>query len=130
MRASQAPETLLEYLKDLLNGGSMVIDASARKGKLGNRHYESADLVVVEVDLFFKDVFVLSPSSSLRFFACCFQGLRLGQSCLSASQGLAIYGESQDSFWYTPQGRLRDSARHKIRNFISKMITFEKNSVC
>ena len=62
------------------------------KGRLGNRQCESADLVV-EVDLFFfKDAFVLSPSSSLRFL------LRLAQSCLSASQGLAIYGESQDSF--------------------------------
>ena len=46
----------------------MVIDASARtRVGLAKGHYESAGLVVmVVVDLFFKDAFVLSPSSGLR----------------------------------------------------------------
>jgi hypothetical protein len=102
---------------------------SEDKGKLSNRHHESADLVVVvEVDLFFfKDAFLLSPSSNLCLLLL---GPWLAQSCLSASQSLAIYVESQDSFWCTPQSRLQDSARHKIRNLISKMIMLEKNSVC
>lgn len=68
--------------------------------------------------------------SCFRHRPACASWLRLAQRCLSASQDLAIYGESQDSFWCTPQSRLQGSARHKIRNFISKMIIFEKNSVC